>query len=134
MNEKFWRMTHPKSEEEKARDRAAAATATAPEEKLVERSPPQKERSAPPPPDSISSKSPETASISGGAAAGGATSGSSPNKFGGVGVSPLFTLSKGSCSTSRGKAHVSRRLTLIVDPRLAEHWWLLVLHPSRDER
>ena len=73
MNEKFWKMTHPKSEEEKARERAAAANADS--DKVVERSsPPQKERSAPPPQtDSVQPPPPpDTASISGG----------SPNKFG----------------------------------------------------
>ncbi len=78
MNEKFWKMTHPKSEEEKACELAAAATA----EKPFEHSQPQKERSAsqpdavPPPPP------PETVSISDGAAGG------SPSKFGGLGVRP----------------------------------------------
>ena len=100
MNEKFWKITHPKSDAERARD---AEAASAEKEK--------RERAAPPPAD-IPPPPANTASVTSVAGAGTGTSagtgtGSSPNKYG-LGVS---------CHHHRGRGLVlllaRRRMKLV---------------------
>ena len=81
MNEKFWKITHPMTEEQK-------------QKKLQERSAPPPvesvsptkvtERSAPPPPDTASVAAPSLVSTTG-------ATGTSPNKYGsGLGVTVIL--------------------------------------------